>query len=131
MIPYKRPIDANADLPHKGFQELGERLNVDRDALAANLDAISHRGSYNNDKRQGIELNRVEPVVEPEIEPGVEASSFASPADRYAQPRYSEFPRLPGVRQILRSPFDAGATWTGEARPTHASVSTDYTLDEE
>jgi hypothetical protein len=119
MVPYKRPIPLNAESgSQRHFFELGDRLNIDREALVSGLHAPTP-----NDK-EAFELGGMH--MHKSSEDDEEPAPFAGIADRNKRARYSEFPTLPQVVQKFKSPFETGEKKVGG--PTQVFVTTSHTV---
>lgn len=97
------------DLPFDGvsqkhIHELGDRLNIGREAMGHLVQALSlpmHEFSLTERPRPGA------PVLnQHQDEQVAKEAPFALSADRNKRARYSEFPSLPAVIQKFKSPLD-------------------------
>ncbi|EIW67343.1 hypothetical protein TREMEDRAFT_69802 [Tremella mesenterica DSM 1558] len=110
MIPYKRPLPSAAS--HKGFAELGDRLNIEPSGLAPVLE----------DDGEGYELS----PATPHGRFRQEEAPFAGVADKSRKARMSEMPRLPSVLQKFKSPLEV--TEHKRQGPPQVFVTTSHTV---
>jgi hypothetical protein len=126
MVPYKRPLPPTTSetASQRHFLELGERLNIDRDALSAGL----HMPTPTD--KEAFELGGIdrERYQQPKRGPD-DGVPFAKIADRNKRARYSEFPSLPQVVQKFTSPFET-AVKKAEG-PTQVFVTTSQMVHHE
>lgn len=114
---YKRPAPPGS---RRHFHELGDRLNVERDALGALVEDIE----LSPDLDKGSSRHN-SPTPDPE-------APFVDAADKAKRARYSEFPILPSVVQKFKSPFEINTSREGRrSGPTQVFVTTSQTVHRE
>jgi hypothetical protein len=114
---YKRPVPPGS---RRHFHELGDRLNVERDALGALVEDIE----LSPDLDKGSSRHN-SPTPDPE-------APFVDAADKAKRARYSEFPILPSVVQKFKSPFEINTSREGRrSGPTQVFVTTSQTVHRE
>ncbi|WWD19005.1 hypothetical protein CI109_103462 [Kwoniella shandongensis] len=109
MVPFKRPLPEGYSA--KQFYELGERLNVGHETMAAGLFSANYTNRDGED--ENFEMSLTPPSSgsgKTQVEEGI---PFAEVADKSKMARMSRMPALPTVVQHFTSPFQ-----TGDTRPT-------------
>ena len=123
MVAYKRPLGSMDSVNPRQYYELGDRLNIDREALTAGLEGsngFEMRDSPKNQVwNQHVDLENVHP---PPIGVGEN-----SPIDQNRLNRVSQMPSLPAVMARFKSPFEV-ASPTLPTGPTRVYVTTSQTV---
>ncbi|ORY35618.1 hypothetical protein BCR39DRAFT_475657 [Naematelia encephala] len=138
MVPYKLPHIGGGHIiteAQRGLWELGDRLNINRDALALTIPYLSSPGQ---EKDEGYELDESprrldiessEPAARAEIQE--DQAPFSEIADTRVRARYSEFPALPTVLQKFKSPFETAQASRRVSGPAQVFVQTTQTVHHE
>ena len=138
MVPYHRPRRGVETFSPRQFVELGDRLNIAPEAMAAGLanpanpanaldpeyelrDSPGGSGPYVKDKQKS------------DSDSDSAAPPFVSVADPTRRARFSEMPSLPSVMARFRSPLETASPTVarGADRLTRVYVTTQHKYDRE
>ena len=165
MVPYKRPKElvlprtgASDTYSPRQYLELGDRLNIDREALASGLahdSSDAYELKHSPKGKTGVEVamagtgdEGVRYRMESESEMGAATLAYPhshplaqvsfsndAPPFVFAPARrsrlFSEMPSLPAVMARLKSPFDASSPGSQASEETKVYVTTHQTVERE
>lgn len=128
MVPYQRPhiINIDASSPRQFF-ELGDRLNIDRNAMTNGLAEPGYelRNSSNGGRKEpGYNKNN-----ESDSDFGDIAPPFVDVVDPTRRARFSELPSLPSVMARFKSPLETASPTPRSPVPTRVLVTTQQIVE--
>ena len=164
MVPYKRPkeliISSGGAAPEmsspRQYYEIGDRLNIDREAMASGLAhsdtseayelkhspkaGVTAAGSKGVQYRQSSDAALPHPysntspdaghAMHSEVAVGSPSFLFATNSPRRSK-RFSEMPSLPAVMARFRSPFETAPPGLPGSEGTRVYVTTHQTVERE